>query len=172
MHFKSQTVFLIWEWAMWGLEVRDRHEEGGMGHIMWLFGWFSFTSPASPGGTFLSPAFKSFNLTLFLLLFFFISPELNVFTDIYELSESLLGVNLRALHRQLVPFIIKEKNKCLTQSFLPPKTDSTFTHTSFLEAQLSFIGHSLKRRHTQTAIPLQNIRVGADCHHLRYHTGY
>lgn len=118
------------------------------------------------------PCFQKLQFDPFSSSFFFISPELNVFTDIYELSESLLGVNLRALHKQLVPFIIKEKNKCLTQSFLPPKTDSTFTHTSFLEAQLSFIGHSLKRRHTQTAIPLQNIRVGADCHHLRYHTGY
>lgn len=41
----------------------------------------------------------------------------------------------------------------------PSETDSALTHTSFLEAQLSFIGHSQKRKCTQTAMSLWNIRT-------------
>lgn len=39
------------------------------------------------------------------------------------------------------------------------KTDCTLTHTSFLEAQLSFIGHSPHHKHAQIVIALQNISL-------------
>lgn len=70
--------------------------------------------------------------------------------------------------QQLVPFIIKGKNKMSRPVISTPKkkTHSTFTNPSFLEAQLSFIGHSLKRNtHKQPFLfkILESVLIATTC---------
>lgn len=130
---------------MWRLGVRDRREEG--------FG----TSCDRLDGFLLPRRVHLEARSAFLRT----SAELKVFMEHF----SGVWCRLGSAHSSLCHSSLSGRMKRPAHSF-PPKKHSTFTNTSFLEAQLSFIGHSPTRNmHKQPFLfkILESVLIATTC---------
>lgn len=130
---------------MWRLGVRDRREEG--------FG----TSCDRLDGFLLPRRVHLEARSAFLRT----SAELKVFMEHF----SGVWCRLGSAHSSLCHSSLSGRMKRPAHSF-PPKKHSTFTNTSFLEAQLSFIGHSLTHNmHKQPFLfkILESVLIATTC---------